>query len=154
VRSVGIDQGDCGPGLALEDGGGDRQDRRDAGAGGDRDVALPRGRVDLRGEPTGGGHHLELVTDDEPTDHALAERASGKSLHPDPEHPGRRGRADGVAAAYVVAAADREVLTVPEPVVVGQLGRDLERDRHRVVGQLLNCRDLELVESGAHRVIR
>ena len=111
---------------------------------------LAGGRVELGGEPAGGRHHLELVADPERVDDALAERSAREPLHADPQHA-RRGRgADRVAAAYVVAAADVEVLAVREGVVVAQVVGDVERDRDRVVGQLVDRRDAQRVE---HRVL-
>ena len=65
VRAVGVDQRDRRARLALEDRGDDREHRRDAGAGGDRDVVRRGGRVDRGGEPAGGRHHVELVADDQ-----------------------------------------------------------------------------------------
>jgi hypothetical protein len=153
VRPVGVDQRHRRARLPLEHRRDDREDRRDARARGDRDVPLAGGRVDLGGEPAGRGHHLELVADPEPVDHTLAERPAGQSLDADPQGAtGGRG-ADGVAAADVVATPDRQVLPMPEAVGLGEVGWDVERDRHRVVGELVDRRDPQPVEGGTHRAL-
>ena len=148
VGPVRVDQHHLGARLALEDRGHDRDHRRDARAGRDRDVRLGGRRVERGGEPAGRRHHVELVTDVQRVDDALAEGTAGQLLHADPEQAGARRRADREAAALAVVAADRQVLAVHEAVVVGELGGHGEGERDRVVGQRLDGGHPERVELG------
>ena len=100
-------------------------------ARGDRAVVLGVGRVELGVEAARGRHHLEHVADGERAGREAGEVPAGEHLDPDPQQPGLRRRADRVAAAHVVAGelgADRQVLALDEVVVVGELGRHVERD--------------------------
>ena len=79
----------------------------------------------------------------------------GSRLTPILSTPEDGGSADRVAASYVVAAADVQVLAVDERVVVGELRRHVEGDRDGVVGQLVDGRDPQGVERGpvpAHQI--
>jgi hypothetical protein len=79
------------------------------------------------------------------------EQPAGHLPHPD---PGLRadGSADGVRAALVAAvdvAPQGERLPRPERVVVGEVVRDVEGQRDRVVAQPLDVGDAQGVECRA-----
>ena len=148
---VGVDQGHERAGLALEDRRHDREHRRDARSRprSRRSASRRVGSSSVVNRPAG-----VITSSSSPTRSASTTLSlnapPGQPLDPDPQHAGGGRGADRVAAAYVVAAADVEVLAVREGVVVAQLVGHLEGDRDRVVGQLVDRRDPQRVE---HRVL-
>ena len=148
-RAVAVQQREPALGLVPQRGGEERDHGRDPAAGGDRHVVLAVRRVERGGEPAGRRHHLELVADLQRLGDELGERSAAEPLHRDPQPALAGRRADRVVAPHVVTdqrRPDRHVLAGLEVVRVGEVGRDLERDRDRVVGQRLDLADPQRVE--------
>ena len=149
-RPVAVEERDPALRFGGQDRRHDRQHRRDAGAGGDHRVVLGVRRVELGGEPTGRGHHLEHVAGLHRLQRVRRERTVGNLLDPDPQRSAD-WRADRVVASHLVvgrAPLQREVLPLAERVVVRELVGHRERDRDTVVGEALDAGDDEVVEDG------
>src|SRR3954449_8590717 len=142
---VAVEDGDGGPPV-TEHRGGQRQRGGDAGAGHDEDVVARYGQVGREGARR--RQYLDGVPGPDLVDQVRREEPARHPAHAHPRR-GTHGGADRVGAALVPLAVDPaegERLARPEPVVVGEFLRDVERDGDRVVGEPVDAGHRQRVE--------
>ena len=147
-RAVAVEQKEAAVRLARQHALDDRQDRRDAGAGGKADID-PRLAGRMRdAEAAGRRHHVEFVAGLQFVGGPVRERAAIDLLHRDAQFAVVGAGADRIGAAHFLAVhrgAQGQVLAGREAVVVRQLLRDRKGHRHRIRGFAAQIVDGETV---------
>jgi hypothetical protein len=151
--AVAVDQGEFAARLLFQGGGGNRQDGRDARAGGKAD-AVDRARA-LHGKAPLGRHHRQHITGVDVGGgpigkHAALYRADPHLNFTEPCQAAARA-ADGVGAAHVLpfdARAQRQELARLEGKGLAPLGRHRQGDGHRTGRLGADALDLKIVKVG------
>ena len=154
LLAVAVDQREARLRLGAEDGLHDRQDRRDAAAAGDAEVVARRARVERNEEAPLGRHHLQRVAGLERVVDPGREDAARHLADADAQLAVGRAGADRVRAALLAAGDDllqRQVLALGEAELLGELGRDVERDDDRLFrfgSHALDAQGMEMKRHG------
>ncbi|MNN34253.1 hypothetical protein D3C81_1480510 [compost metagenome] len=135
--------------LGFQGGLDDRQDRRDAAAGGDRQVVAVARRVELDVEVAGRRHHFQALAGLQALVGIGGETAAGHALDRHAQLAVIDAGADGVGAAHFLAVelgAHHQVLALGEAEAVLQVRRDIEGDGHGIAGFRAHFADFQAME--------
>ncbi len=135
--AVAVQQGDAAVGLGFQGGLDDRQDRRDAAAGGDGQVVAVAGGIEFNAEMPGGRHHFQAVPGLQLLVGKRGKTTACDALDSNPQFTVVDAGADRVGAAHFLAVqlgAHHQVLALGVMKAVLQVLRNLEGDGHRVTG--------------------
>ena len=149
--TIAVDQGELAVGFGFQRGLDDRQDRRDAAAGGHRQVVGFALRVQVDVEVAGGRHHFQGVAFLEFAVGEAGEAAAGDFFYRHAQVAVVDAGADGVGAAHFFAVhmgAHDQVLALGEAEGVVQFRRHVEGDGHRFAGFRAHFADCQRVELG------
>ena len=136
-RAIAVEQEEPAVRLARQHALHDRQDRRDAGAGGKADIdpRLVGRRCDA--EAAGRGHDVEFVAGLQFIRGPARERAAVDLLHRDAQLAVVGPGADRIGAAHFLAVhggAQGQILAGGKMIIVREFPRDRKGHRHRVSG--------------------
>ena len=149
-RAVAVEQEEAAVRLARQHAVDDRQDRRDAGAGGEADMDARLVRRVRDAEAPGRRHHVEFVAGLQLIGGPARKRAAVDLLHGDAQFAVVGTGADRIGAAHILAVhggAQREVLARREGVIGGEFAGNREGQRHRVGGLAAQIVDGQAMEA-------
>ena len=150
-RAVAVEQEEAAVRLARQHALDDRQDRRDAGAGGKADIDPRLVRRMGDAEAAGRRHHVEFVAGFQFVGGPARERAAVDLLHGDAQFAVVGAGADRIGAAHFLAVhrrAQGQILPGRKAVVVGELLRNRKGQRHRIRGFAAQIVDGETMKAG------
>ena len=152
--SIAVDQREARTRLAPQQRLGQRQDRRDAAAGGKGHVVPRLTGIDGHGEAAVGRHHVDGVASLERVIGPGRETAAGNLADRHAQFTVVEAGADRVRAAYLLAidgGAQRQMLAGCERIVGAQIGRQIEAQADRFGRLAPDFGDLQGMKPGGHR---